>query len=69
MLRIVLGLSVATVLVSGGPALAQKAKGPSCTYETCLAACTQMGGGSRQGGCSGYCEKTIRERKASGVCK
>ncbi len=41
----------------------------SCTYETCMAACQKAGGGNKQGGCSGWCDKTIRERQQSGVCK
>ncbi|MBN8982115.1 MAG: hypothetical protein J0I29_12705 [Rhizobiales bacterium] len=45
------------------------AKAVSCTYETCMAACQKAGGGNKQGGCSGWCDKTIRERQQSGVCK
>lgn len=41
----------------------------SCTYDTCMVACQKAGGGNKQGGCSGYCDKTIRERQQSGVCK
>lgn len=45
------------------------AKAVSCTYETCMSACQKAGGGNKLGGCSGWCDKTIRERQQSGVCK
>ena len=45
------------------------AKAVICTYDACIAACQKLGGGNKQGGCSAYCDKTIRERQQSGVCK
>ncbi len=68
MLRIGLGVFVAAVLASG--AHAQKAKdagagGVSCTYEKCMDNCVKLGGKV----CSNYCEKTLKERRMSGVCK
>ena len=50
-------------------AVATPANAVSCTYDTCMAACQKSGGGNRQGGCSTWCDKTIRERQQSGVCK
>ena len=46
-----------------------EAKAVSCTYDTCITSCTKSGGGNWGGGCSAYCEKTLKERQASGVCK
>ena len=66
MLRIVIGMSFAALVVGAVPAQAQKR---ACTYEECMSACIKLGGGSRQGGCSGFCDKQTRERKASGMCK
>lgn len=45
------------------------AKAVICNYDACMAACQKLGGGNKQGGCSAYCDKTIRERQQSGVCK
>lgn len=45
------------------------AKAVICTYDACMVACQKLGGGNKQGGCSAYCDKTIRERQQSGVCK
>ncbi|MCX7310044.1 MAG: hypothetical protein NTZ72_19715 [Afipia sp.] len=39
--------------------------GASCTYEVCMKRCIENSGKL----CSAYCEKTLKERKASGVCK
>lgn len=69
MLRIASGCFLAAFILGANPANAQKSRGYTCTYETCLAACQKTGGGGRQGGCSGYCDKAVRERKASGACK
>lgn len=68
MFRIGLGIFVAAMAVSG--AQAQKAKdtgagGVSCTYERCLQNCTRLSGKF----CPAYCEKTLKERRMSGVCK
>lgn len=67
MLRIGTGLLVAALL-SGGPAMAQKDTGRggvSCTYEKCLENCHRLSGKF----CPAYCEKTLKERRQSGVCK
>ncbi len=69
MLRIVSSCFLAAFVLGAHPAYAQKSKGQACTYEGCLEACQKLGGGGRQGGCSTHCDRTIRERKASGVCK
>ncbi len=68
MLRIVLGVLAAAVLA--GSAQAQKAKdtgagGVSCTYEKCMDNCLKLGGKV----CTVYCEKILKERRMSGVCK
>lgn len=69
MLRIVSGCFLAVFILGANPANAQKPRGQACTYEACVESCQKTGGGGRQGGCSTYCDRTIRERKASGVCK
>lgn len=61
---------VFALVVIAAPALAQKTKdtgpgGVSCTYEKCMDNCTKQGGKV----CSPYCEKTLKERRMSGVCK
>ena len=58
------GALVIVFLASNAPA-----KAVICTYDACIAACQKLGGGNKQGGCSAYCDKTIRERQQSGVCK
>ncbi|CAN5370525.1 hypothetical protein BH10PSE10_BH10PSE10_08290 [soil metagenome] len=63
-----LGLLAATLLAGG--AYAQKAKdtgpgGVSCTYEKCMDNCIKAGGKV----CTKYCEKTLKERRMSGICK
>ncbi len=68
MLRIGMGCFLAAFVVDSGRPVQAQAR-PSCTYEQCVAACQKMGGGGRQFGCSGYCDKAIRERKARGQCK
>ena len=70
MLRIAAGVYVAAVLAAGSPAYAQKSKdtgpgGVSCTYEKCMDNCNKLGGKF----CPNYCEKTLKERRMSGVCK
>jgi hypothetical protein len=69
MLRIGMGILAAAIL-SGDPALAQKARdtgpgGVSCTYEKCIDNCVKLGGKL----CPNYCEKTLKQRRMSGVCK
>ena len=64
--RIVFGFFFAVLLAGAVPV---KAHAVSCTYETCMAACQKAGGGNKLGGCSAWCDKTIRERQQSGVCK
>ena len=66
MMRIVVGIVFAALVMGAVPAHAQRV---TCSYDTCLATCQKLGGGNKQGGCSGYCDKTIRERRQSGVCK
>lgn len=66
---VVLGLAAA-VLAGTGPAVAQKAGnsgsgGASCTHERCMESCNRAGGKY----CSSYCEKTLKERRMSGICK
>lgn len=72
--RIFLTATVMAVVfggVPGGrPALAQKSKdtgrgGVSCTYEKCMDNCIKASGKI----CTVYCEKTLKERRMSGVCK
>lgn len=68
MLRTGLGFLVAVVL--GAPAQAQKTKdtgpgGVNCTYEKCIDNCNRAGGKF----CTNYCERTLKERRQSGVCK
>lgn len=53
-----------------GPPPAQQIKdtgpgGVSCTYEKCMSNCTKLGGRV----CSTYCEATVKERRAKGICK
>ena len=38
--------------------------GVSCTYQRCMMRCTKLSGLV----CHSYCESTIRERRAIGVC-
>lgn len=62
-----LALSFACAVI--GLSFPHEAKAVSCTYDTCIAACVKSGGGNYGGGCSAYCEKALKERQASGVCK
>lgn len=56
--------ALALGLLSTPPAQAQKV---NCSREACQAACNARGGQVRL--CGSYCDKQIRERKASGQCK
>lgn len=67
MLKYGIILALAAIAV---PAHAQKSRdtgrgGVSCTYEKCMDNCNRLGGKF----CSNYCEKTLKERRQSGVCK
>ena len=62
----IIGFSALLIAFSAMNAQAQRV---SCTYDSCMAACQKAGGGNRQGGCSAYCDKTLKDRKLSGVCK
>ncbi len=68
MIRIVIGVSVAVLLAGAAPAQAQK-KTSNCDYTTCMNSCQKAGGGNRQGGCSGFCDKRIRDSARDGLCK
>ncbi len=62
------GLLVATLLAGGAQAQKARDTGPggvSCTYEKCMDNCIKAGGKI----CTNYCEKTLKERRMSGVCK
>ena len=66
MLRI--GVVLALTLVGCGFAVAAGdvgKGGASCTYELCMSRCIN----NVAKFCSAYCEKTLKERKQSGVCK
>lgn len=72
MWRIGLGVFVAVILASTAQSQsqAQKSKaagagGPSCTHERCMDSCQRLGGKY----CAAYCEKTLKERRMTGVCK
>lgn len=64
-----LGVLLAAVLAGGGSAMAQKGDygpgGVTCTYESCMARCVKLSGKA----CSSYCEATLKERRAKGICK
>ncbi len=62
----VFGLGVLAIVFLAGSVPAEAI---TCTYESCMAACQKLSGGGRQGGCTTWCDRTIRERKQSGVCK
>lgn len=68
MWRIGLGVFVAVILASTAQAQKSKAAGaggPSCTHERCMDSCQRLGGKY----CAAYCEKTLKERRMTGVCK
>ncbi len=70
MLRTIGCLILAGCVSAAAPALAQTKRGTgkngeSCTYELCISNCIAASGKF----CPAYCERTLKDRKASGVCK
>ena len=49
-----------------------EANAVNCNYAYCVSECGKLGGSGgnqRSGGCASFCEKTLKERVASGACK
>ena len=70
MSRTIAVLIFTACFAAAAPALAQSKRGTgkngeSCTYELCMSNCIAASGKQ----CSLYCDKTLKDRKASGVCK
>ena len=68
MLKILSGIIVAAILFfsfGAAPSVAVAADSWGCSHEKCLVAC-QKAGGQR---CSAYCDKALRDKQVSKVCK
>jgi hypothetical protein len=67
MLKILHGTIAALVIFLGPAATSSVALADSwgCSAEKCLVVCQKAGGKN----CSGYCDKALRDKKVSKVCK
>jgi hypothetical protein len=67
MLRTLQGIIAALVIGLGPAATSSAARADSwgCSLEKCLAVCQKAGGKQ----CSWYCDKRLREKQVSKVCK
>ena len=70
MQKIISGFILVAILAAASPAVSQIKRGTgkngeSCTYDLCMSNCIAGGGKN----CTTYCEKTVKDRKQSGICK
>jgi hypothetical protein len=65
MLRISTAIAFATLIASGLTNSSASADSWGCSSEKCLQACVKASGKN----CSGYCDKALRDKLTSKICK